>query len=101
MTGPLDELAALRARLAAGAPDQPPERRHRIPKPIYLLSVDEPDERSLVLIVRAGGDGIMRATIVTPQWHELEEGWDRPHLMDVAVPLADSYADALATAPSR
>ena len=39
-----------------------------------------------------GGDGVPRATIVLPKWHELPPGWDGPHSMDVAVPLADSYA---------
>src|SRR5690606_7693397 len=66
----------------------------RAPKPLYILNVDEPDDRSIVLIVRTGGDGIPRATIATPQWHELEEGWDGPHDMAVAAPLADSYAEA-------
>lgn len=89
---PADDLAALRARLAAGPPPTRPERIHRIPKPIYLLSVDEPDDRAIVLIVRTGRDGVPRATIALPEWHELPEGWDGPHTMDVAVPLADSYA---------
>ena len=33
-----------------------------------------------------------RATIVLPQWHELPDGWDGPHKMHVAIPLADDYA---------
>ena len=57
-----------------------------------MLDVDDPDDRSIVLIFRTGEDGVTRATIVLPQWHELPEGWDGPHKMHVAIPLADDYA---------
>jgi hypothetical protein len=94
MTDPRDDLSDLMRRLGEPKPlaetgDAGPRR---IPKPIYLLSVDNPDERAIVLIVRAGKDGVQRATIVLPEWQELPEGWDGPHEMEVAVPLADDYA---------
>lgn len=92
MTDPIDDIAALRARLAAGPPAAAEASSPRIPKPIYLLSVDDPDDRSIVLFIRTGRDGIARATIALPEWHELPEGWDGPHEMQVAVPLADDYA---------
>src|SRR5690606_38585953 len=66
-------------------------RQHRIAKPIYRLSLEEPGDRSIVLIVRAGWDGIVRATIALPEWQEISEG-DGPHEMAIAVPLADDYA---------
>lgn len=76
---PIADIAALRARLAAGMPVATPERELPPPlPPIYLLSVDTPDERSIVLVVGQGGDGIWMATIALPQWHELPEGWDGP-----------------------
>ena len=93
MTGISDDLARLISRIAAGRPttaeDDSPVRA---PKPLYLLAVDDPDDRSIVLIVRTGKDGVTRATIVLPQWHELPDGWDGPHKMHVAIPLADDYA---------
>lgn len=93
MTDPLDDLAALKARLAGGMPDATPKRPlPPPPPPMFLLSVDTPDERSIVLVVGQGGDGIWRATIALPQWHELPEGWDGPHEMDIAIGLANSYA---------
>lgn len=92
MTDPLDDIAALKGRLAAGPPAAAEAPRHRIPKPIYLLTLDDPDDRSIVIIIRTGRDGVTRATIVLPEWHELPEGWDGPHTMDIAVPLADDYA---------
>ena len=58
MTGISDDLARLISRIAAGRPttaeDDSPVRA---PKPIYLLAVDDPDDRSIVLIVRTGGRG--------------------------------------------
>ena len=92
MTDPLDELADLKRRLGKGAPAGDADQPQRAPKPIYLLSVDEPCDRDIVLIVRTGVDGVVRATIALPEWQELPEGWDGPHEMHVAVPLADSYA---------
>lgn len=64
----------------------------RVPKPIYVLSVDDPDDQSIVLVIRTGADGVIRAIIALPEWQELPEGSDGPHTMDIAVPLADSYA---------
>lgn len=88
------DLESLKAKLAVGMPVAAPEpRQHRIAKPIYLLTVDDPGDRSIVLIVRTGRDGIVRATIALPEWHELPEGWDGPHEMAIAVPLADDYAN--------
>jgi hypothetical protein len=74
---------------AAGGTGDPEARR---PKPLYLLAVDDPGERSIVLIVRTSQDCIQRATIVLPDWYELPAGWDGPHEMEIAVPQADSYA---------
>ena len=37
-------------------------------------------------------DGVPRATISLPEWHELPKGWDGPHEMHIAVPLANDYA---------
>lgn len=89
----MTDLDDLKARLATGMPVTAPEpQQYRAAKPIYLLTVDDPGERSIVLIVRTGRDGIVRATIALPEWHELPEGWDGPHEMTVAVPLADDYA---------
>jgi hypothetical protein len=59
---------------------------------MYLLTVDDPDERSIALIIRSGSDGIVRATIALPEWQEMPEGWDGPHTMGVAIGLADGYA---------
>lgn len=93
MTKPEDDLSALLSRLAEPKPPATTgDAGSRVPKPIYLLTVDDPDERAIVLIVRTSADGIVRAMIVLPQWHELPAGWDGPHTMDVAVPLADDYA---------
>lgn len=64
------------------------------PPPLYLLTVDTPDDRSIVLIVAQGRDGVWRATIALPEWHELPEGWDGPHTMDIAIGLANDYAEA-------
>lgn len=88
-----DELEALRARLAAGMPSTVPELElPPPPPPMYLLSVDTPDARSIVLVVGLSGDGVWRATIALPEWHELPEGWDGPHTMDIAIGLANDYA---------
>ena len=93
MSDPNDDLARLVSRIAGGMPAAPVEATpRRIPKPVYLLSVDDPDATSIVLIVRTGPDGVPRATIALPKWHELPEGWDGPHEMHVAIALADDYA---------
>ena len=93
MTGIFDDLARLVSRIAADGPATVDDDRPMLaPKPIYLLAVDEPEGGSIVLIVRTEPDGVTRAKIKLPQWHELPPGWDGPHTMDVAVPLADSYA---------
>jgi len=89
---PIASLNDLKGRLAAGIPATKTERQHRIAKPIYRLTLDDPDDRSIILIIRTGGDGIVRATISLPEWQEMPEGWDGPHEMHVAVPLADDYA---------
>lgn len=92
-----DDLAALKARLAAGPPeDHVADRTVRIPKPIYSLSVDDSDldERSIILIIRTGKDDIVRGMISLPQWYEIEEMWDGPHDVADAIRLADDYADA-------
>ena len=64
-------------------------------RPVYLLTVDAPDPRAIVLRVRTGEAGIARGEIVTPAWQELPAAWDGPHDMPVALPLADSYAETL------
>ncbi len=93
MSDPEDDLADLVARLRE--PKPPAATGHaaaRVPKPIYLLTVDDPDPMSVVLIVRTGEDGVVRGKIVLPRWQELAAGWDGPHDMRIAVPLADDYA---------
>jgi len=95
VSDPDDELAALKARLAAGPPaDYDAEKPRRIPKPIYNLSIDDSDvdERSIILIIRAGGDGVVRGMISLPQWYEIPEMWDGPHDVADAIRLADDYA---------
>ncbi|MET3901421.1 hypothetical protein ABIB57_005392 [Devosia sp. UYZn731] len=62
-------------------------------KPLYLLTVEGPGELTTVLVVRTGHDGVTRATIKLPDWQELPAGWDGPHEMSIAIPLADDYAD--------
>lgn len=90
---PNNAIQALRARLAAGPLKVDVERElPPPPPPMYILNVDTPDERSIVLVVGQSGDGIWRATIALPRWHELPEGWDGPHTMDVAIRLAGEYA---------
>jgi hypothetical protein len=92
-----DEIEALRARLAAGPPsDYQAEQPQRIPKPIYNLNMDDADldERSIILIIRTGKDGVVRAMISLPQWYEIAEMWDGPHDVADAIRLADDYADA-------
>jgi hypothetical protein len=63
-------------------------------KPIYLLNVDDPDPRAIVLVVRTNEDGVTTGELRLPAWHELLSMFDGPHPMDVALPLADSYAEA-------
>lgn len=92
-----DEIEALRARLAAGpSADYQTEQPRRIPKPIYNLSIDDTDldERSIILIIRTGKDGVVRGMISLPQWYEIPEMWDGPHDVADAIRLADDYADA-------
>lgn len=89
---PAAEIAALQARLAKGPPTPAPEQPQRIPKPMYILSVDDPDERSIILIIRTNKDGVVRGMIALPQWYELPEMWDGPHEVADAVRLADDYA---------
>jgi len=43
LTDPEEELAALRARLAAGLSANHAEAQHRIAKPIYILAVEDND----------------------------------------------------------
>ena len=94
-TTPANELASLLSRLGKGEASSEVEQKiARPPAPIYLLTVDDTGPLSIVLIVRTGGDGVPRATIVLPKWHELAEGWDGPHTMDVAMPLVEGYAHA-------
>lgn len=87
------ELPALRERIAKGPPpgwaelEMPPP-----PPPMYHLSVDTPDEKSIVLVVGQSGDGIWRAMISLPQWYEIPEMWEGPYEMDIAIPLVNSYA---------
>ena len=63
-------------------------------RPLYLLSVDEPNERSIVLVIRTREDGVTTGELTLPAWQELEPGWDGPHSIEIAVSLADSYAEA-------
>lgn len=63
-------------------------------RPLYLLTVDEPDERSIVLVVRTDEAGLTRGELRLPAWHEIEPGWDGPHSIGIAISLADSYAEA-------
>jgi hypothetical protein len=90
---PADDLAELMRHLEAGPPNSsasmPPRR---VPKPIYLLEVDDPDERSIILIIRTGKDGIVRGMISLPQWQEMPEFWEGPYDVADAVRLADEYA---------
>jgi hypothetical protein len=93
MNDPRDDLATLIFKLRHPKPiaaltDMP----KRTPIPIYSLSVDEPHPLAIILIVRTGNDGIPRAKIILPRWEELAAGWDGPHTMDIALPLANSYA---------
>lgn len=88
-----DTLAKLLARLEAGAPaDRSEAPLPPSPPPLYLLSVDAPSDRDIVLVVGQSGDGVWRATISLPEWHELPEGWDGPHEMPLAISLANEYA---------
>lgn len=63
-------------------------------KPIYHFSLDSPDRRCIVLIIRTGNDGVVRGRISLPQWYELPETWDGPHDAASAVRLAGDYAGA-------
>lgn len=92
MSEAFNDLADLMKRLEAGPPAAREDQPARIPKPIYNLSIDDPDEHSIILIIRTGGDGIVRGMVALPQWYELPEMWDGPHLVADAVRLADDYA---------
>ena len=63
-------------------------------KPIYLLNVDEIEANAVGLIVRTDEDGIVTGQIKLPPWEELPAGYDGPHRIEVALRLADSYAEA-------
>ncbi|WIJ26360.1 hypothetical protein [Devosia sp. RR2S18] len=63
-------------------------------RPLYLLNVDEPDPRSIVLVVRTDDAGVTTGEIKLPKWEELPPGFDGPHEIDTAIKLADSYAEA-------
>ena len=78
---PKHELESLMGKLAGPKPALPLRKLPAHAKPLYLLTVDDADERSVVLIVRTGKDGVTRATIALPQWYELAKGWDGPHEM--------------------
>jgi hypothetical protein len=93
MSNPDDEIASLRARIATASPaEYQVATPARVPKPIYNLAVDDPDDRSIILIIRSGKDGVVRGMIALPQWHEIPEMWDGPHAVIDAVRLADDYA---------
>jgi len=63
-------------------------------KPMYLLNVDDLASSSIGLIVRTDNAGITTGRIKLPQWQELPAGYDGPHRIDVALQLANSYAEA-------
>lgn len=63
-------------------------------KPIYLLNVDEIAGNAIGLIVRTDDAGVTTGQIKLPPWEELPAGYDGPHRIDVALHLADSYAQA-------
>ena len=63
-------------------------------KPIYLLNVDAMAANALGLIVRTDNAGDTTGQIKLPLWKELPAGYDGPHRIDVALHLADSYAEA-------
>ena len=63
-------------------------------KPIYLLNVDEIAGNAIGLIVRTDDAGVPTGQIKLPPWEELPAGHDGPRRMDVALHLADSYAQA-------
>ncbi len=92
MIDPKSDLADLIGRLEKGAepPSEPLARQAS--KPTYILVVDDPDERSILLIIRTSADGVLRGTVVLPQWYEIPEMWDGPHTMDIALQLVDDYA---------
>ena len=89
------DLASLMKRLEAGPPPaQEEDNPRRTPKPMYVLAVDDRDlgDRSIILIIRTGGDGVVRGMISLPQWYELPEMWDGPHVVKDAVRLVDDHA---------
>jgi hypothetical protein len=62
-------------------------------KPLRLLSVDQPDPRAVVLEVRTDDSGVTKGKLLLPEWYEIPPMFDGPHTMDVAIVLADSYAE--------
>ena len=97
MNDPKDEITALQVRLAEDPPaNYGDEKPPRIPKAIYNLSIhdEELHERSIILIIRNGGDGVVRGMIALPQWYEIPKMWDGPHDVADAIRLADDYAHA-------
>ncbi|WP_108398277.1 hypothetical protein [Devosia submarina] len=92
MSDSADDITALLKRLAAGPSPARLEQPKRIPKPISSLSIDDPDERSIILIIRTSGDGVIRGMISLPAWHELPEFWEGPYDVGDALKLADDYA---------
>jgi hypothetical protein len=63
-------------------------------KPIYLLNVEEIASNAIRLIVRTADAGVTTGRIKLPEWQELAAGYDGPHQIDVALHLADTYAEA-------
>ncbi|MDB5535265.1 MAG: hypothetical protein JWQ65_140 [Devosia sp.] len=47
-------------------------------RPCNLLTVDEPEERSLILVVRTGDAGVTSGDLRLPAWQEIEPGWGWP-----------------------
>lgn len=95
MTDPRDELQKLQDRIALRhLREGVAQSNRRVPKPIYVQNIDKPDSKAIVLVVRQDAYGGWTGKITLPQWHELPAGWDGPHGIDVAVKLADDYAQA-------
>lgn len=62
--------------------------------PLYLLSVDAPPERAIVLVIRTSEEGRTTGKLELPEWEELPPAFDGPHAIETALELARSYADA-------
>jgi hypothetical protein len=88
-----DELAALMQRIKAGPPlGYPVDVPGRILKPFYVLDVDKPDPKCVILQIRTGKDGMQRGQLFLPDWNEIKATVDGTHEMDIAIALADDYA---------